>query len=129
MYLLVALLCKKVLQNTVIVLLLIFYTTDNMLNLLNKSEAMNRNKGFFFPYSTQEILKQKYIVHLLIIFIPFILPGILLLKRLSFFTLLICFISLPIKNILTSFAVNKRVKWLSYLIDSGIFYICFLNLL
>ena len=119
---------KKILLS-VIVLLLIFYTTDNMLNLLNKSEAMNRNKGFFFPYSTQEILKQKYIVHLLIIFIPFILPGILLLKRLSFFTLLICFISLPIKNILTSFAVNKRVKWLSYLIDSGIFYICFLNLL
>lgn len=119
---------KKILLS-VIVLLFIFYTTDNMLNILNKSEAMNRNKGFFFPYSTQEILKQKYIVHLLIILIPFILPGVLLLKRLSFFTLLICFISLPIKNILASFAVDKRVKLLSYLVDSGIIYICFMNLL
>lgn len=112
-----------------IVLLATFYTTDNMLNLLNKSEATNRNKGFYFPYSTQEVLKQKYIVHLLIIFVPFLLPGIILLKRISFLTLLVCYLSLPVKNILVSFAENKALKWLSYLIDTGVFYICLMNIL
>lgn len=114
---------------SIVVLLIIFYTSDNLLGLLNKSEAINRNKGFYFPYSIKEILKQKYIVHLIIILIPFIIPGILLLKNVSFITLILCYISLPVKNILESFSVNKRFKWLPYLIDSGIIYICFSNIL
>ena len=64
----------------------------------------------------------------LIILIPFVIPGTFLLKYVSFLTLLVLYISLPVKNILESFSVSKGVRWISYLIDCLVFYIALMNI-
>ncbi|OPJ55867.1 hypothetical protein [Alkalithermobacter paradoxus] len=113
--------------NSVAMFSLVFIT-DSVLTLINKPEAINKNKGFYFPYSLKEIIKQKYFAHLCVILIPFI-SSLLILKYISFFVVIICFFILPIKNILYNFGEKFITKCFVYCLESIILLMCTINLL
>ncbi|MHC1683861.1 MAG: hypothetical protein AB6733_13055 [Clostridiaceae bacterium] len=108
-------------------MLIIVFISDNILTILNKPEAINKKKGFYFPYSLSEIIKQKYLVQLVIIFIPF-LASVLILKNISIFIFLACLILLPMKNIINNFASKWYENWVAYGVDGFIFFIAFANI-
>ncbi|MGF7400469.1 hypothetical protein PQ744_08710 [Thermoanaerobacterium thermosaccharolyticum] len=115
-----------ILINSITMFSLVFIT-DSVLTLLNKPEAINKNKGFYFPYSLETIIKRKYFAHLCIILIPFI-SSLFILKYVSFFMLLISFLILPIKNILYNFGENFVTKCVVYCLESIILLVCFINI-
>lgn len=104
------------------------FISDMVLTSLNEPEAVNISKGFYYPYSLSDIIKQKYFVHLCIISIPF-LSGILIVKYVSFIILITCFLILPLKNILQSFSSKFVVKCVAYCLEGIISLLCFINVI
>lgn len=107
-------------------LFIITMTSGNMLTTLNQYESINKNTGFYFPYSLKDVIKQKYIAHLIIL-LPLFIPS-LILKDILFTSIIGCILLLPIKNTLESFSSHKGIKLLSYTINSVVFLLCFLNI-
>lgn len=110
----------------VMALMLVISLCDNFLSRINNVESINKNNGFYFPYTTKELIKQKYIPHLFIVSIPLI-SAILLFKYISVFSFILCFLLLPIKNIIGSFSSRDRLSY--RVISFTVLLLCLSNLL
>lgn len=103
-----------------VAMLAIIIVSDYVLTTINKAEVTVKNKGFYLPYTLGDIIKQKYLVHLCILLLPF-LAGILIIRYVNIFLLILCFLILPIKNILHNFSNKFSIKCAVYILDSIMF--------
>ncbi|GAA0735216.1 hypothetical protein [Clostridium oceanicum] len=99
---------------------------DNLLSVLNKSEANIKNNGFYLPYSISDLIMQKFIPQLLITLIC-VFSGFLLVKYINIYLLIICILLSPLRNILYNFSNNSFTKFLSYILSFLISFISFLG--
>lgn len=104
------------------------FVADTVLTLLNKPEAINISKGFYVPFSLKDLIKQKYVAHICVVLFP-LLSSLLILKYVSFVLLIICFLILPLKNILSSFSSKFISKCAVYFLESIILLACFINVI
>lgn len=91
--------------------------TDVILVGLNKEEISNKAKGFYIKNSIDDIMKEKYFSHLIIITIPYF-SSIFLLKEVNIAIFITIFLIIPIKNIICSFCTKFSNKLVGYILQT-----------
>lgn len=96
------------------------FLIENILTKLNKSEYTTIITGFYLPIDLIEVVKQKWLIHGLIVLFPLI-TGCLIFTSISPWLIVIVILLLPVRNIILNFTSKKTVKLLMYLLGIVIY--------
>lgn len=109
-----------------VALLVVLFISEQILVSLNTSEKRVISAGFYYPYTLKEIIKNKYIAHVLIVSLP-IIASFFLFNKISFIYVILCILILPIKSIVSTYSNKFLMKCISNLLTYILFALCFIN--